>query len=111
VFALQRRLESLLDQLLTRASDIVDAGVQRRRDRAVAPAFTRLGNVGLEQDARPRQHSRRTLASVNQSFEPLALLGAQLHHVLLDRNLLLRHESSPSPLSRRQRFRKTPPIH
>ena len=56
-------------------------------------------------------NSCRTLASVNQRFEPLALRGAQLHHVLLDLNLLLGHESPPSLLSRRQRFRKTPPIH
>jgi hypothetical protein len=45
---------------------------------------------------------------VDHSFEPIALLGAQLHHVLLDRNLLPRHESPPSLLSRRQRFRKPP---
>ena len=42
VLTAQRRLEPLLDQLLTRASDIVDAGIQRCRDCAVAPAFARL---------------------------------------------------------------------
>src|SRR5271169_5479769 len=48
------------------------------------------------------------LARANHGFEPIALLGAQLHHVLLDRNILLGHESPPSLLSRRQRFRKPP---
>src|SRR5271166_2559530 len=61
VLALQRRLEPLLDQLLTRASDIVDAGVQRSRDGAVAPPFARLRNIGLQQDARSRQDLRRVL--------------------------------------------------
>jgi hypothetical protein len=33
---------------------------------------------------------------VEQNFEPLALLGAQVHHVFLDRNLSSGHESPPS---------------
>src|SRR5271157_4718904 len=36
VFALQRRLEPLLDELLPSSRDSVDARVQRRRDRAIA---------------------------------------------------------------------------
>src|SRR5271166_2891448 len=106
ILALQRRLEPLLDQLLTRASDIVDAGVQRSRDGAVAPPFASVRYVSLQQNARSGQDLRRVLARANHGFEPTALLGAQLHHVLLDRNLLLRHESPPSLASRRQRFRK-----
>jgi hypothetical protein len=34
---------------------------------------------------------------VEQNFEPLALLGAQGHHVFLDHNLFSGHESPPSP--------------
>src|SRR5271169_6126604 len=62
----------------------------------------------LQQNARSRHYLRRVLARANHGFEPIALLGAQLHHVLLDRNILLGHESPPSLLSRRQRFRKPP---
>src|SRR5271167_1936421 len=48
-------------------------------------------------------------ASDTSAFNKMrALLGAQLHHVLLDRNILLGHESPPALLSRRQRFRKPP---
>src|SRR6516225_1716396 len=58
ILALQRRLEPLLDQLLTGASDIVDAGVQRSRDRAVAPPFASVRYVSLQQNARSRQYLR-----------------------------------------------------
>src|SRR5271165_6403440 len=39
VFAGQRRRDPFFDQSTPGAADIVDAGVQRRRDRAVAPTF------------------------------------------------------------------------
>src|ERR1019366_7615621 len=63
----------------------------------VAPPLARLRRVGLQQDARSGQQLRRALARAHQSLESLALLGAQLHHVLLDRNLFPDHESPPSP--------------
>src|SRR5271166_983469 len=43
----------------TRASDIVDAGVQRSRDGAVAPPFARVRYVSFQQNARSRQYLRR----------------------------------------------------
>src|SRR6185437_15555808 len=73
VLAPQRRLEPLLNQVLTSAGDSVDARVQRRRDRAVAPSFAGLRHIGLQEDARPRQQLRRTLARTNQRFKALAL--------------------------------------
>jgi len=92
VFAGQRRLDPLFDQSTPGAADIVaadivDAGVQRRRDRAVAPTFARLRHVRLQQDARLRRRLRRMLARADHRLQPLALLGAQLHHIFLDRNL------------------------
>ncbi len=73
VFALQRRLQPFLDESRPETADIVDAGVQRRRDRAVAPTFPRLRHVRLRQDTSLRQQSRRALARVGQSLQPLAL--------------------------------------
>src|SRR5271165_1653092 len=62
VFAGQRRRDPFFDQSTPGAADIVDAGVQRRRDRAVAPTFARLGHVRLQKDARLRQRLCRMLA-------------------------------------------------
>src|SRR5271157_1034351 len=97
VFAGQRRRDPFFDQSTPGAADIVDAGVQRRRDRAVAPTFARLRHVRLQQDARLRQRLCRMLARADHRLQPFALLGAQLHHIFLDRNLPARHESPPSP--------------
>jgi hypothetical protein len=47
----QRGVEASLHQLLTRAGNGVDAGVQRLGDLAVAPGFAALRGVGLQQDA------------------------------------------------------------
>ncbi len=62
VFAGQRRRHPFFDQSTPGVADIVNAGVQRRRDRAVAPTFARLRHVRLQQDARLRQRLRRMLA-------------------------------------------------
>jgi hypothetical protein len=63
-------------------------------------------DVSLQQNARSRQYLRRVLARANHGFEPIAVLGAQLHHVLPDRISFLATNHLPSLLSRRQRFRK-----
>src|SRR5271166_1537498 len=97
VFAGQRRRDPFFDQSTPGAADIVDAGVQRRRDRAVAPTFARLRHVRLQQDARLRQRLCRMLARADHRLQPFALLGAQLHHIFLDRDLPARHESPPPP--------------
>src|ERR1700738_790763 len=62
VFAGQHRLEPFLDQLAPGPLDSSDAGVQRRGDPAVAPAFGRIRYVRLQQDARLRQQLGGTLA-------------------------------------------------
>ena len=68
----------------------------------ISLSFACLRHIGLQEDARPRQQLRRALARANQRFKLLALPGAQLHHLFLDRNLFPGHESSP-PLPNRDR--------
>jgi hypothetical protein len=62
VFTHQRRFESFLDQLSSRATDSIEAGVQRRRNFAVRPTFARVRRVRFEKDARLRDQLRRPLA-------------------------------------------------
>ena len=96
VFAPQHRLEPLLDQLASGPLDSGNAGVQRRGNPAVAPAFTALRYVCLQQDAGLRQQLGGTLAFADQLVESIAFLRAQPHYVLLDGNLFPGHESPPS---------------
>jgi hypothetical protein len=98
VFARQHRLEPLLDQLAPGPLDSGDAGVQRRGNPAVAPAFADLRYVRLQQDAGLRQQLGGTLAFADQPVELGALLRAQPHYVLFDGNLFSDHESPPSLL-------------
>ena len=60
-----------------------DTGRLTRRDMAWRAGWPGLAGIGARLG--------------DQRLELLGLLGAQLHHVLLDRNLLLGHKSSPSP--------------
>src|SRR5450631_1045148 len=92
----QHRLEPLLDQLAPGPLDSGDAGVQRRANPAVAPAFAELRYVRLQQDAGLRQQPGGTLAFADQLVELGAILRAQPHYVLLDGNLFPDHESPPS---------------
>ena len=96
VFAGQHRLKPFLDQLAPGPLDSGDAGVQRRGDRAVAPAFACIRHVRLQQDAGLRQQLGGTLAFVDQVVESIALLRVEPDHVFLDRNLFPGHESPPS---------------
>ena len=96
VFTGQHRLEPLLDQLAPGPLDIGDAGVQRRGNLAVAPAFARIRHVRLQENARLRQQLRRTLTFADQLIELGTFLPAQPHHVLLDGDLFPGHESPPS---------------
>ncbi len=71
VFALQRRLKSLLHQPPPEAADIVDTGVQRPRDRAVAPAFARLRHAADVLSRRYKQSLRRhDKSKLNQHLRP-----------------------------------------
>src|ERR1700687_1677840 len=96
VFAPQHRLESLLDELAPGPLDSGNAGVQRRGNPAVAPAFAELRYVRLQQDAGLRQQLGGTLAFADQLVELGAFLRAQPYYVLLDGNLFPDHESPPS---------------
>ena len=68
VFAGQHRLEPFLDHLAPGPLDSGDAGVQRRGDPAVAPAFARIRYVRLQEDARLRQQLGGTVAVANRPF-------------------------------------------
>ena len=96
VFTGQHRLEPFLDQLAPGPLDIGNAGVQRRGNPAVAPAFARIRHVRLQEDARLRQQLRGTLAFADQLLELGAFLRCQPHDVLLDGDLFPGHESPPS---------------
>src|SRR5580692_9148383 len=69
VFTGQHCLEPFLDQLAPGPLDIGDAGVQRRGNPAVAPAFARIRHVRLQENARLRQQLRRTLTFADQVIE------------------------------------------
>ena len=96
VFAGQDRLEPFLDQLAPGPLDRGDAGVQRRGDPAVAPAFARIRYVRLQEDPRLRQQLGGTLAFADQLVELIAFLRVEPDHVFLDGNLFPGHESPPS---------------
>src|SRR5207237_836803 len=83
----QHRLEPFLDQLPPGPLHGGDAGVQRRGDPAVAPAFARIRHVRLQQDARLRQQLSGTLAFADQRVEPIAFLHVEPDHVFLDGDL------------------------
>ena len=91
-----RSLVDFHDKLPSRSLDRRDAGVQRLGDPAVAPSLTGLRHVRFQKDASFRQQMRGAFAPADKVVEPGALLFAQLDDVLLDRNLLPGHESSPS---------------
>ena len=57
----QDGLEPLFHQLLAGPGNRIDAGLQRRRDLAVAPAFAGVRGVGFQQDACLQQLLRRML--------------------------------------------------
>ena len=99
VFTGQHRLKSLFDQLPPGPLDSGDAGVQRRGNPAVAPAFARIRYVRLQEDARLRQQLGGTLAFTDQLVESIAFLRVEPDHVFLDGNLFPGHESPPSLLT------------
>jgi hypothetical protein len=67
-----RTLTAINRRLAPGPLDSGDAGVQRRGDPAVAPAFARIRYVRLQQDARLRQQLGGTLAFANQLVESIA---------------------------------------
>jgi hypothetical protein len=96
IFTGQHRLEPFLDQLAPGSLNGSDAGIQRRCNRAVAPAFARIRYVRLQKDAGLRQQLGGTLAFADQLVEPITFLLGEPDHVFLDRNLFPGHESPPS---------------
>src|SRR5208337_3898188 len=64
-------------------------------DPAVAPGFAGLRRIGLQQDTCLQHLPRGALTLLDQRAEPLALLVAELHDVLLRGRLLRGHDASP----------------
>src|SRR5207248_8980288 len=84
--AAQDRLEALLHQLLAYPVNHRCAGLQSLDDPAVAPAFSRFGDISLQQDPRFQLLLGRTLPLADQLQQPSALFLAQPHDILLHRN-------------------------
>lgn len=66
--ARQGGIQSFLHQGPARPLDRVDAGFQRHRDLAVAPARAGVGRVSLQQDTRLEQLARCVSAVLDQSI-------------------------------------------
>src|SRR6266852_7566757 len=96
MLANQGSLQPFFDQPLARPGDRVDTGLQRRRNRAVAPPFTTLRGVSFQSDAGLQQLFCRRFPAMDKGGEPLSLLIAECHDVFLYRDLLSGHEPAPS---------------
>jgi hypothetical protein len=70
----QGRVQAFLHKPLAGPKDRVGAGVQCLGDSLVVPSVARLGDVGLQQDARPEQLPCRVLARSNQHIQPIAFV-------------------------------------
>src|SRR5471030_63729 len=92
----QRSVEPFLDQSLARPGDRIDAGLQRRRDLAVAPALTGVRGVSFQQNTGLQHLLRRMFADMNQGGELLTLVIAERHDVFLYGDLSSGHGSAPS---------------
>ena len=95
----QRSREPFLDQPLARPRDRIDAGLQRRRDLAVAPALTAVRGVSFQQNPGLQHLLRRMFAGMDQGGELLTLVIAERHDVFLYGDLFAGHDSTP-PLGR-----------
>ena len=102
----QRSIEAFLHQLLPRAGDGVDAGVQCFGDLAVAPGFAGLRGVRLQQDACLQHLPCRTCALLDERVEAFPLVSAERYDVSLYGRLFRDHDASPG--YRRYRFRDWP---
>jgi hypothetical protein len=82
----QDGIKAFLDQTLACTRDSRETGVQGSNDPAVAPAFTGLGDIGLEQHTRLQDRRGRVLAFADQSFQRRPFVIAQANDILLDRS-------------------------
>src|ERR1700746_2663373 len=99
MLANQGSLQPLFDQPLARPRDRIDTGLQRRRNLAVAPAFTILRGVGFQQDAGLQQLSRRMFPALDKDGELLSLRIAEYHDVFLYCALFADHAPAPSVMT------------
>jgi hypothetical protein len=106
VLAGQGGFDPSLHQLLMRAGDGVDAGVQCFGDPPIAPGFAGLRGIGLQQDACLQHLPCRTCALLYQRVEALPLVSAQHYDVSLYGRLSRDHDASPG--NRRYRSRDWP---
>jgi len=91
----QGGVDPALHQVLARARDGVDAGIQRFSDSAVAPRLAGLRGIGLQQDAGFQNLACRAFAFLDQRVEPFALLVGEPDNVLLHGRLFRGHSASP----------------
>src|ERR1700746_1611305 len=96
MLANQGSLQPLFDQPLARPGDRIDTGLQRRRNLAVAPAFTILRGVGF---AGLQQLSRRMFPALDKDGELLSLRIAEYHDVFLYCTLFADHAPAPSVMT------------
>jgi hypothetical protein len=97
----QNGFKPFFHQLLAGPRTRIDAGVEGRRDLAIAPSFAGFRGVRLQPDAGLGQLAGRMLSRMYQRGETLPLLTAELHHIFLHGNLFRGHEASPSLRSHR----------
>src|SRR5208282_1790918 len=83
----RRRVRPILLMLVSNAAEI--ALSPQPSPASDTSAFNRMRRL--------RQRLCRMLARADHRLQPFALLGAQLPHIFLDRDLPARHESPPSP--------------
>ena len=77
----QGTFKASFDQPLTGSGNGIDAGVQRGGDLTVAPSFTGVRGIRLQQNACPEQLSRGVPALIDCRNQLLTFLVAELHDV------------------------------
>jgi hypothetical protein len=92
----QHSLGPFFHQLPPRAGDGRAAGVQGGSDPAKTSGFSDWRGVRLQQNARLRQLLRQVLAAVDQVLQPLSLVRAELHDILLYGDFSRDREPAPT---------------
>jgi hypothetical protein len=92
----QDGVEPFLDQPLADPRDSGEAGVQGFHDPAVAPALTRVGDIGLEQNTSLQDRGGGMLALADQILWRRPFILARSNNVLLDHDF--RHVPIPGTI-------------
>ena len=97
----QDGLKPFFHQLLAGPGNRIGAGIEGLGNLTVTPSVATFRSVSLQQDACLAQQPGRVFADMDQRVEPLPLLIAELHDVLLYGTLFRGHDASPSLRSHR----------